>query len=189
MEQDAGLVVVEAPLSAARSSAVLDTLRSRFPGKPVTAVVLTHHHHDHSGGLRTYMARGIRVVAHERNVPFARGVASARKTVAPDRLSRGTAAPTVTGVRDSLALGGGAGRVVLYALPTTHAEGVLAAWVPSAGVVFASDVLSVIQGQPPQRAGSAEMAAFARAVGISPTRFAGGHGIVADWSAVEGTAG
>jgi glyoxylase-like metal-dependent hydrolase (beta-lactamase superfamily II) len=188
VEQGRGLLVVEAPQSAARSAAVLDTLRRRFPNQPVTAVVLTHHHHDHSGGLRAYQARGIRVVAHYRNAEFVRTVAAARKTVAPDRLSRGDPAPGVTSVRDSLTLGAGAGRVVLYPIPSIHAEGILAAWVPSAGILFTSDVVNPPANQPLPAVGSRELAGFARGVGIAPRRYSGGHGATVDWSAIEAAA-
>ncbi|MFN0179092.1 MAG: MBL fold metallo-hydrolase [Gemmatimonadales bacterium] len=185
VEQGAGLLVVEAPQSRARVNALLDTLEHRFPGRRVTGVVLTHHHHDHSGGIRAAQARGIRVIAHQRNSGFVREVAGARKTVAPDRLSRGTAVPPVVAVRDSLVLGSGAGQVVLYPLASAHAEGILAAWVPSAGVLFTSDVLSPAANQPLPRIGSLELASFARARGIAPSRFAGGHGTVVDWSRVD----
>lgn len=185
VEQGGGLLVVEAPQSRARVNALLDTLERRFPGQRVTGVVLTHHHHDHSGGIRAAQARGIRVIAHQRNTGFVREVAAARKTVAPDRLSRGAAVPPVVAVRDSLVLGSGNGQVVLYPLASAHAEGLLAAWVPSAGVVFTSDVLSPAANQPLPRIGSLELATFARARGITPSRFAGGHGTVVEWSLVE----
>lgn len=188
VEQGPGLLVVEGPQSTARSNAVLDTLRSRFPAKPVTGVVLTHHHWDHSGGIRGYMARGIRVIAHHRNEAFVRGIAGAKKTVAPDQLSRAARVPPVVSVRDSLVLGIGAGRVVLYPLASTHVEGLLAAWVPSAGIVFTSDVVSPALNVAPPRLGSAELVAFASALGIAPTRYVGGHGIVIDWSAIAAAA-
>ena len=188
VEQGPGLLVVEAPQSSARSSAVLDTQRTRFPGRTVTGVVLTHHHWDHSGGIRGYMARGIRVIAHHRNAGFIRGIAAARKTVAPDRLSRGAPVPAVVSVRDSLVLGTGAGRVVLYPLASVHAEGLLAAWLPSAGVVFTSDVVSPAANVAPPRLGSAELVAFAKALGLAPTKYVGGHGLVIDWSALESAA-
>jgi glyoxylase-like metal-dependent hydrolase (beta-lactamase superfamily II) len=69
-----------------------------------------------------------------------------------------------------------------------HAEGLLAAWIPSAGVLFTSDVVSPAANQAPPRLGSAELVAFARAVGLAPTRYVGGHGVVIDWSALEAAA-
>jgi glyoxylase-like metal-dependent hydrolase (beta-lactamase superfamily II) len=188
VEQGSTLLLIEGPQSSARTYAVLDTLRSRFPSKPVYGVVMTHHHHDHSGGIRAYLARGIRVIAHERNARFVAGIASARKTVAPDRLSRSPGAPPVVPVRDSLVLGSGPGKVVLYPLASIHAGGLLAAWVPAAGVVFTSDVVSPAANAAPPRQGSGELVAFAKAVGIAPARYAAGHGVVVDWSVLEAAA-
>ncbi len=188
LEQGAGLLVVEGPLSALRSNAVLDTLRSRFPGKRVTAVVATHHHWDHSGGLRGYMARGIPVIAHPRNLTFVRTVGAAPKTVARDAISRGTAAPAPRSSGDSLAIGSGNTRVILFPVASDHVEGILAAWVPAAGIVFTSDILSPAANQPLARPGSAELVAFARRRGIAPAKFVGGHGVIVDWSAVEAAA-
>jgi hypothetical protein len=36
--------------------------------------------------------------------------------------------------------------------------------------------------------GSAELVAFARAAGIAPARYAGGHGVVIDWAVLEAAA-
>lgn len=188
VEQGSTLLVIEGPQSSARTRAVLDTLRSRFPSKPVYGVVMTHHHHDHSGGIRAYMAHGARVIAHQRNALFVAGIAAAPKTVAPDRLSRSPGVPPIVPVQDSLVLGNGAGKVVLYPLASTHAEGLLAAWVPAAGVVFTSDVVSPAANSAPPRPGSAELVGFARAVGIAPARYAAGHGVVIDWSVLEAAA-
>jgi glyoxylase-like metal-dependent hydrolase (beta-lactamase superfamily II) len=188
VDQGARLVVVEAPLGAARMQAVLDTLRARFPGKPVGLVVNTHHHWDHAGGLRAALAAGVPVVTHASNAAFVRGIAAARKTVSPDELARrlGPArvrAPAITAVQDSLVLGAGDGRVVIYRLPTAHVEGMLAAYVPAARLLFVSDVLS--PGPTLAPVGSAELVTLARSRSIGVDRVAGGHGGVANWADVE----
>jgi glyoxylase-like metal-dependent hydrolase (beta-lactamase superfamily II) len=188
VDQGARLVVVEAPLGAARTQAVLDTLRARFPGKPVGLVVNTHHHWDHAGGLRAALAAGVPVVTQASNAAFVRGIAAARKTVSPDELARrlGPARvrpPPITAVQDSLVLGAGDGRVVIYRLPTAHVEGMLAAYVPAARLLFVSDVLS--PGPTLAPVGSAELVALVRARGIAVDRVAGGHGGVATWADVE----
>jgi glyoxylase-like metal-dependent hydrolase (beta-lactamase superfamily II) len=183
VEQPSGLIVVEAPQNAARVNAVLDTLTSRFAGRSVTAVVNTHHHWDHSGGVRAALARGLPVVTQMRNVGFIRGMGLARKTVSRDGLSRGGVLPVVRGVEDSTVLGAGDRRVLLYRIPSAHAEGILAAYVPSARLLFVSDVLT--PGPTLPRAGCAELVAFGRARGIVVERVVGGHGGIAAWADVE----
>jgi len=188
VEQATRLVMVEAPLGAARTKALLDTLRARFPTKPVGLVVNTHHHWDHAGGLRAALAAGVPVVTQTSNAAFVRGIAAARKMVSPDELARrlGPArvrAPAITAVQDSLVLGSGDGRLVIYRLPTAHVEGMLAAYVPAARLLFVSDVLS--PGPTLAPVGSAELVSLVRARGITVERVAGGHGGVANWADVE----
>jgi glyoxylase-like metal-dependent hydrolase (beta-lactamase superfamily II) len=187
VEQPGQLVVVEAPQTSARMRAVLDTLRGRFPGKAVGVVVNTHHHWDHAGGVRAALAAGIPVATHRRNAAFVRTIGLARKTVAPDALSRRPVAPVVRVVDDTMTVGSGDARVVIYRLPTVHCEGMLAAYVPAARLLFTSDVLSPAATL--AQAGSAEVATLARVRGIAVERVAGGHGGVASWPDVERAAG
>jgi glyoxylase-like metal-dependent hydrolase (beta-lactamase superfamily II) len=183
VDQGDQLLLVEAPLSNQRMRAVLDTLRSRFPGKRVGVVVSTHHHWDHSGGLREVVAEGIPIVTHAANAAFIRRMAEAPRTVAPDLQAERRRRPTLRTLTDSLALGSGAGTVVIYHTPTIHAGDLVSAWVPSARILFTSDVLS--PGNTLAQIGSAELVALARARGLNPDRFVGGHGGVAPWADVE----
>lgn len=192
VDQGSRLVMVEAPQSGVRTRAVIDTVRSRFPGKPIGLVVNTHHHWDHAGGVRAAMAAGLPVATHRRNLAFVGGIAVARKTVAPDALSRRQAAPAITAVGDSLVVGAGERRVVLYDLPTSHVEGMLAAYVPSARLLFAADVLSPpVPPAAPTLApvGSSELVALAKLRRIPVDRFAGAHGGVVAWADVERATG
>jgi glyoxylase-like metal-dependent hydrolase (beta-lactamase superfamily II) len=177
------LVVVEAPQSTARSRAVLDTLRSRFPNVPVRTVVPTHHHWDHTGGVREYLAQGVDVVVHPRNVDFVRGIGAAQKTIAPDALSRGGRMPAIRATNPVTILGSGETAVQLIELATVHTEGMLAAYVPSQRILFVSDVLT--PGPTLAPAGSREIVAMVRARGITVDRVVGGHGGIAAWADVE----
>lgn len=123
------------------------------------------------------------MATHARNVEFVRGIAAARKTVAPDALDRGAAPPGVTGVADTLTVGSGASRVFLVTIPSAHAEGILAAYLPGPRLLFVSDVLSPGANLP--RAGSAEVVALARARGLAVDRVVGGHAGLAAWADVE----
>lgn len=87
VEQGAGVVVIEAPLSEQRSDAVIAKVGERFPGRRVTAVINTHAHFDHAGGLRTYVAAGIPVITQARNAAWYRHAWAAPRRLNPDRLA------------------------------------------------------------------------------------------------------
>jgi len=183
VRQPNGLVVVEMPQGSARSRAVLDTLRSRFPGVRVHTAVSTHHHWDHSGGVREYVAQGIPVVAHARNVDFIRGIGAAPKTVAPDALSRVKRTPVVRAAAADFALGTGETRVEFPELPNTHVEGMLTAYVPSLRILFVADVVQ--PGPAMTSVGAREVVAMVRARGIAVDRVVGAHQGVVAWADVE----
>src|SRR6185369_5753936 len=56
------LILVESPLYDGRAQAVMAEARKLAPGKPIRYVVNSHHHFDHSGGLRTAAAEGASLV-------------------------------------------------------------------------------------------------------------------------------
>ncbi len=185
VEQGQELVLFEAPLDAMRTDALLDTLRSRFPSKRVSLVVASHHHWDHIGGLRAAMAAGIPVAIHERHVDLARRIASAPKTVAPDALARGRRrAPAIRPVGGALTVGRGAGALQLFALPNSHAEGLLVAYHPGSRLLFVVDALNT-DATPGPRSAAAEVVAFVRSRGLDVARVVGGHGGIVDYQSVE----
>src|SRR5207247_8808600 len=59
------LVIVEAPGGDAQSMATMAEARRMFTDKPNKYVVNTHHHSDHAGGIRTYVAEGIPIITQE----------------------------------------------------------------------------------------------------------------------------
>jgi glyoxylase-like metal-dependent hydrolase (beta-lactamase superfamily II) len=64
------VTVVEAPLNEARSLSVIEEVNKLIPNKPIRYVVTTHHHFDHSGGLRAYLSQGTTIVTHESNKDY-----------------------------------------------------------------------------------------------------------------------
>jgi hypothetical protein len=103
------VTVVEAPLDEARSLAVIAEVKKLIPNKRIKYVVNTHHHFDHSGGLRTYVHEGAIPIAHRDIVPYYYYAVMdlSPRTLEPDRLSlyppdeyRTTNTPSLT-ARDS----------------------------------------------------------------------------------------
>ena len=83
------MAVIEAPLNEERSLAVLEQVSKIAPNKLVRYIVNTHHHFDHSSGLRTYIAQGSTLVTHKDNADFYEQVmlSPAPRTLMPDRLA------------------------------------------------------------------------------------------------------
>ena len=109
------VTVVEAPLSEARSLAVIGEVNKLVPNKSIRYLVNTHHHSDHLGGIRTYVCDGVTVITHESNFDFYRDVvfSPAPRTLQPDRLSTlypyfsGDRAPYIDTVNIAIPPGGG----------------------------------------------------------------------------------
>src|SRR5437879_1790400 len=54
VEMSDHLIAFDAPVTDLQSKWIIDAAKAKYPGKPIRYLVLTHHHMDHSGGLRAY---------------------------------------------------------------------------------------------------------------------------------------
>lgn len=176
VEQAGGVVVVDAPLHEARAKAIYDWIAAHIPGKPVTHLVLTHHHRDHVGAARTFVARGARVVVGAPARPFFAGAFRAARTIEPDELA---AAPRAA-VIDTVPVGGeltlpdAARPVRVITVPSTHAADMVLAYTPNQGVLFVTDIYS--PGLPANPAGAREVLDVVTGKGLTVSTIAGGHG-------------
>ena len=87
------ILAVEAPGSSAGSEAVIAKIKEVIPGKPIRYLAMTHHHGDHIGGVRGYIAEGAQIVTTRGNTELVRTMAQARQN---DRLSKEPRAAEVT---------------------------------------------------------------------------------------------
>jgi len=104
VDQADGIVVIEGPQHEERSNAVIAKAKELVPGKPIRYVVNSHHHFDHSGGLRTYVDEGATVVTHASNQPFYEQAWAAPRTINPDRLAKSGKTPQFLTFTDKLVL-------------------------------------------------------------------------------------
>ena len=61
------IVAVEAPGSSDGADQVIERIKQTIPNKPIRYVVMTHHHGDHIGGLRSFIAEGATVITTQAN--------------------------------------------------------------------------------------------------------------------------
>jgi glyoxylase-like metal-dependent hydrolase (beta-lactamase superfamily II) len=82
------LTLFEVYASEANAKAVIDKARSLVPGKPLTEAIVSHHHFDHTGGLRTAVAEGLTIVMQRGNEALVREVTARPARLFPDALGR-----------------------------------------------------------------------------------------------------
>ncbi|WP_224240357.1 MBL fold metallo-hydrolase [Hyalangium gracile] len=148
VEQASGLVVIEAPLYPERGDAIIAWAKQKYPTKPITHVLATHHHTDHTAGLRSFVAAGATVVVHEAAASYYPDIFRAPSTIRPDTLSRTPAQIKLRTVPTggSLRLDDATHPVVAYELTNAHAADMLLFYLPNEKVVFASDLYNPGQG-------------------------------------------
>jgi glyoxylase-like metal-dependent hydrolase (beta-lactamase superfamily II) len=138
------LTLFEAPTSEARSKAVIDKARSLVPNKPLTEVIVSHHHFDHTGGLRTAVAEGLVVISHKGNEGIFKEVTSRKATLKPDLLAQSGKTLKFRGVDDTLVLKDKSMEVVIYHVKdNTHSPLLLMAYVPRDKILVQGDLIDV----------------------------------------------
>jgi len=134
------LMLFEVPLDEARALAVIETARS-LSDKPLTHVVVSHHHLDHAGGLRAAVAEGLTIITQRGNEAFFRELASRPHTIRQDVLARNPRAPVFELVDDSLTIADDTLEVQLYhALNISHMGSALYAYVPRDRMLVQADL-------------------------------------------------
>lgn len=126
------IVVIDAPWGPRRSQAVIKAINQRWPEKPISHLILTHHHNDHSAGLMSFVESGVSLVmgAAVRQYFGAVFARSGRRNI-----------PNKT-VADQFRLNAFGELIELYSVPNSHAEGMILVYFRHAKTLFTSDLYS-----------------------------------------------
>src|SRR6266699_2475748 len=137
------IVLLEAPQSEMTTTNIIAEVKKAIPNKPITTVVNTHTHSDHSGGLRTAAAEGATIMTHESNKAlYDKWFTNPRTLLMPDKLSLSEKRARFEYIGEKKILKDSVNTVELYHIKAAHAEDLIIAYLPKIKAVFEADAFN-----------------------------------------------
>jgi glyoxylase-like metal-dependent hydrolase (beta-lactamase superfamily II) len=137
------MALIEAPLNEARTQAVIAKAKELKPNKPLRFLINTHHHFDHSGGIRAAIAEGMTIVTHESNAALYEDIAKRKHSIVEDALAKNPKPLQIQTVKDKYALTDGTRTVELYHIAgNPHADTLLMVYLPAERILIQGDMFS-----------------------------------------------
>jgi glyoxylase-like metal-dependent hydrolase (beta-lactamase superfamily II) len=137
------LMLIEAPQSEARTLAVIAKAKETVPNKPLTELVTTHHHFDHTAGLRAAISEGMTVITQAGNKEWVERMAARPHTIVADALAKKASRLYVETVDAEREFKDNSMTVQLFHVAgNPHSDTMLMAYIPSARVLVEVDAFS-----------------------------------------------
>jgi glyoxylase-like metal-dependent hydrolase (beta-lactamase superfamily II) len=137
------VIVVESPLNDQRALAVINATRKLVPNKPIRYVINTHHHFDHSGGLRGFASIGVPVITHEVNRTFLEAALAAPTTIYPDMLTTSGRKAVVEGFAGRRVLADETRVVEIHHVADNpHHDGLVLVYLPKDRILIEADAFN-----------------------------------------------
>ena len=106
-------------------------------------MINTHHHFDHSTGIRAAMSEGLTVITHAGNRGFFDDLAHRRFTILPDAFAKTPNPPTIETVSDRLTLSDDTRRVDVYGVRgSLHSASMLIVHLPAERLLIEADLFT-----------------------------------------------
>jgi len=134
------LVMFEPYGNEAEVFARVDAANKLVRGKQVTAVVVSHHHDDHAGGLRAAVARGLTIIAQRRTQALFEEWVSRPAVMFPDALAKNPRPLVFQPVDEHLVLEDSKHRLDVYhSVGDFHMSDALIAYLPKEKILMEGD--------------------------------------------------
>lgn len=142
IEQSDKILLVEAPVSDARTLAVIAKARELRPGKPLDVLINTHHHFDHAGGLRAAISQGLTIITHQANKDFYEKVVYPRRHfIQQDALALNPQPLKLISVADKHVISDNLRTVEVYQVTgNPHAGTMLIVYLPAERILIQADL-------------------------------------------------
>jgi glyoxylase-like metal-dependent hydrolase (beta-lactamase superfamily II) len=134
-------VMVEANRQDAALQGILKAVNALVPGKRVTQVIQTHHHFDHSVGLRAAVAEGLTIISRRGNEGIFREMVARPARLFPDALGKNPKPLKFIPVDDHLKLKDATNDIDIYHIVGNYhmADGVIV-HVPASNLLIEADL-------------------------------------------------
>jgi glyoxylase-like metal-dependent hydrolase (beta-lactamase superfamily II) len=132
--------LIEAPQNDTRALAVIAKAKETVPNKPLTHLIVSHHHFDHSGGVRAAISEGLTLIVHEASAQYFRDTAGRPHTIVPDALSKKPQSAKVETVGDELEIKDATRTINLYHITgNPHSDTFLMVYFPRERLLVEAD--------------------------------------------------
>jgi glyoxylase-like metal-dependent hydrolase (beta-lactamase superfamily II) len=132
-----------APSMSWHAERFVDRLQRQWPDKPISYLVLTHHHEDHVGGVRAFISAGATILGPPSAIEVARRLASLSPDMVDDRFSRSPQVLSGETVEQPRRISDGSRSLELVPVHgSPHADGMLIVSIQDAAMVYVSDLVT-----------------------------------------------
>jgi glyoxylase-like metal-dependent hydrolase (beta-lactamase superfamily II) len=137
------ITLFELGVNVATAKAIIAHARTLAPGKPVTQLITSHNHFDHTAGLRQAVAEGLTIIQRRGSEPQFRDMVAHTAPDFPDDLARSPKPLKFTAVDEHLRLSDDTQTLDIYwARNNGHMADVLVGYIASERLLMEGDLVT-----------------------------------------------